>query len=207
MHREMRPLARSNDHLSRARGFASRPEPAAATRSLILGALGVACFVLCGARAVQAFPWSTDMFAGAAVQPLAMAPRVMPSGTLPINGIPNMDLEQMTIGMKNPLKDTPANLAHGKELFMNTCFPCHGENGEGNGPVAHLLQHKPSNLVTGVSKNLPDGYIYGYIRNGGIWMPSYDDAMSSNERWDVIMYVRSLQAKAAEAAKSKVSSR
>jgi len=44
-----------------------------------------------------------------------------------------------------------------------------------------------------VSKNLPDGYIYGYIRNGGIWMPSYNDAMSSNERWQVVVYLRDLQ--------------
>ena len=197
---------RWTDRLSRAREFVLRSENAAAARSLILAALGVACLVLCEARPVLAFPWSIDMFQGAAVQPQEMAPRVMPSGTLPINGLQKMDLEQMAIGMKNPLKATSANLAHGKDLFLNTCLPCHGENAEGNGPVAHLLQHKPSNLLTGVSKNLPDGYIYAYIRNGGIWMPSYADAMSSDERWDVIMYVRSLQAKAAEAA-SKVSSR
>jgi hypothetical protein len=53
--------------------------------------------------------------------------------------------------------------------------------------------HKPANLMTGVSKNLPDGYIYGYIRNGGIWMPSYNDAMSSTERWEVVTYLRNLQ--------------
>jgi hypothetical protein len=60
--------------------------------------------------------------------------------------------------------------------------------------VVHLLLHKPANLMTGVSKNLPDGYIYGYIRNGGIWMPGYSDAMTSNERWQVVVYLRDLQA-------------
>ncbi len=80
-------------------------------------------------------------------------------------------------------------------MFENTCSPCHGVTGAGNGTVAHLLQHPPKNLLTGVSKNLPDGYIYGYIRNGGIWMPSYDDAMNSNERWQVVLYVRELERK------------
>lgn len=207
MHRGTKLLARWIDHLSCLRMSVLRSEKALTPRSLIFAALGGICFIACGARSAGAFPWSTDMFQGAAVQPLEMAPRVMPSGTLPINGIQKMDLEQMTIEMKNPLKETPANLAHGKDLFLNTCQPCHGENADGNGPVAHLLQHKPTNLTTGISKNLPDGYIYGYIRNGGIWMPSYADAMSSDERWDVIMYVRSMQAKAAEAAKNKVSSR
>ena len=47
--------------------------------------------------------------------------------------------------------------------------------------------------LTGVSKDLPDGYLYGTIRNGGIAMPSYADAMSAHERWQVVTFVRSLQ--------------
>ena len=156
------------------------------------------------------------MFRGAAVQPLEVAPRVMPDGTLPVDGIhynihygqpdgmpdaqaiPPMKLELMTVKMQNPLQPTPEVLAHGKELFETDCAPCHGMTGKGDGTVVHLLQHKPANLMTGVSKNLPDGYIYGYIRNGGIWMPSYDDAMSSNERWQVVVYLRSLEKKYGE---------
>ena len=52
--------------------------------------------------------------------------------------------------------------------------------------------------MTGITKNLPDGYIYGYIRDGGIWMPPYDDAMTSNERWQVVVYLRNLQSKYGE---------
>jgi mono/diheme cytochrome c family protein len=161
----------------------------------------------------HAFPWSTDMYRGPQEPPLAIAPRVMPDGVLPIDGIhynahygqpqgipeakadPPMKLELMTVKMHNPLHADSVNLAKGKELFENTCSPCHGVTGAGNGTVAHLLQHPPKNLLTGVSKNLPDGYIYGYIRNGGIWMPSYDDAMNSNERWQVVLYVRELERK------------
>jgi mono/diheme cytochrome c family protein len=164
-----------------------------------------------------AFPWSTDMFRGAAVQPLEIAPRVMPNGTLPINGIhynvhygqpagmPTtaailpMKLELMTVRQQNPLQPTPENLAHGKALFETVCAPCHGEFGKGNGSVVHLLQHKPADLLTGVSTNLPDGYVFGYIRNGGIWMPSYDDAMSSTERWQIVLYMRDLEKKYGEA--------
>jgi S-disulfanyl-L-cysteine oxidoreductase SoxD len=177
--------------------------------------VAVAAVALAPARA-HAFPWSTDMFRGAAVQPLEVAPRVMPEGTLPVDGIhynvhygqpdgmpdaqaiPPMKLELMTVKMQNPLQPTPEVLAHGKELFETDCAPCHGMTGKGDGTVVHLLQHKPANLMTGVSKNLPDGYIYGYIRNGGIWMPSYDDAMSSNERWQVVVYLRSLEKKYGE---------
>src|SRR5690348_10952020 len=125
----------------------------------------------------------------------------MPDGTMPTSGAePPMTREYMTIHEKNPLQPTPENLAHGKELFLNNCAPCHGENGRGIGPVAHLLNTKPKDLVGGLSKNLPDGYIYGTIRDGGIAMPSLDDAMSAHERWDVVMFVRALQQAASSSA-------
>lgn len=165
-----------------------------------LGVAAAAMFIVAGAGAAWCFPWSIDMFRGPAIQPLEVSPRVMPEGTLPVDtGSPPQDLEQATIKAHNPLKPTPENIARGKELFTNTCTPCHGESGHGDGPVAHLLHSHgfdPKNLVTGTSKNLPDGYIYGYIRDGGIHMPSYADAMNSDERWDVVMYVRQLQGQA-----------
>jgi mono/diheme cytochrome c family protein len=155
------------------------------------------------------------MYRGPAIQPLEVAPRVMPDGVLPVDGIhynihygdpaglpganeqglPPMKLEAMTVKMHNPLQPSPDDLQHGANLFAANCSPCHGALGRGDGTVVHLLAHKPADLLTGVSKNLPDGYIYGYIRNGGIWMPGYGDAMSSNERWQVVMYLRQLQAK------------
>jgi mono/diheme cytochrome c family protein len=133
------------------------------------------------------------------VQALSRAPRVMPSGTMPVDrGEPSMSTEQMTVRLKNSLSATPENLARGKALFLTNCAPCHGESGLGNGPVAHLLKDQPKNLVTGQSKDLPDGYLYGVIRNGILLMPSYADAMSSSERWQVVLFVRSLQQSAAQ---------
>jgi len=143
------------------------------------------------------------MYRGDAVQPLSRAPRVMPDETMPVNrGEPPMSLEDMTLKMKNPLTATPANLAHGKDLFVHNCAPCHGVNATGDGPVAYLLHDQPKNLVSGTSKDLPDGYIYGAIRDGILLMPAYGDAMSAHERWDVVMYVRSLQKAGAAAAKT-----
>jgi mono/diheme cytochrome c family protein len=171
-------------------------------------AAAIAMFVVVGANAAWCFPWSIDMYRGPAIQPLELAPRDMPPGTLPIHGLRKMSLEQMTVFLHNPLKPKSANLAHGKMLYDINCAPCHALNGDGNGTVAHLLKahgFSPADLATGVVKNLPDGYIYGYIRNGGIHMPSYDDAMSSNGRWDVVMYVRQLET-TAKTPKSKSAS-
>jgi len=186
----------------------SRIAMRAAQPRLAVMVVAMAAFVIAGASAAWSFPWSIDMFRGPSIQPLEVAPRVMPEGTLPTDtGSPPQDLEQATVKAHNPLKPTAANIAHGKELFTNTCAPCHGASGHGDGPVAHLLHahgFDPKNLVTGVAKNLPDGYIYGYIRDGGIHMPAYADAMNSDERWDVVMYVRQLEA---QADKSKTASK
>ena len=101
--------------------------------------------------------------------------------------------EYMTVHEHNPLSSTPEDIAKGKALFATDCAACHGDSGRGDGPVAHLLKTKPKDLIGGVSKSLPDGYIYGTIRDGGVTMPSYGDAMSEHERWQVVLFVRSLQ--------------
>jgi mono/diheme cytochrome c family protein len=181
------------------------------TRTMFSIAIAAGAVLAIAVPSVHGFPWSIDMFRGPQVSTFTEPPRSMPDGVLPIDGVhynvhygqpagmslepatPPMKLEMMTVKLHNPLQPTAANLASGKERFETNCSPCHGMKGLGNGPVVHLLQHKPANLLTGVSKNLPDGYIYGYIRDGGIWMPSYGEAMSSSERWQVVLYVRELQ--------------
>jgi mono/diheme cytochrome c family protein len=145
------------------------------------------------------FPWSIDMYRGPEVQPYAKAPRVTPADTIPVHGgEPPMSLEQATIKMHNPLESTPENLAKGKEQFTTYCAPCHGDSGQGNGPVAHILAKPPKNLISGTSKDLPDGYIYGAIRDGVLSMPSYAEEMPADQRWQVVMYLRSMQSAAAK---------
>jgi len=155
--------------------------------------LALASFVL-AAPAAWSFPWDIDMYRGATVRPLTEAPRVMPDGTLPTTGgeLP-MTRAEMTANEHNPLQPTPENLEAGKNLYATNCAPCHGDSGRGDGPVAHLLKTKPKDIVNGVSKHLPDGYLYGTIRDGGVTMPAYADAMSAHERWQLVVFVRSLQ--------------
>jgi hypothetical protein len=144
-------------------------------------------------RAV-AFPWSTDMFRGQAVQPLAVPPRVMPSGTLPVHGgEPPISRAQAAGSWHNPLVPSVVHLQHGAALFKINCAPCHGDTGHGSGPVAYQMPVKPPDLTQGQVAERSDGYLAATIRNGGRVMPAYGDAMSSEERWEVVLYMRQLQ--------------
>ncbi len=138
------------------------------------------------------------MFRGASVQPFAAAPRVTPEGTLPTSGgeLP-MPREVAAVALHNPFTPTRKRLDHGKKLFETSCAPCHGTDGKGNGSVRFLLTIPPANLTRAQPTERSDGYIYATIRNGSIVMPGYGDAISPEDRWDVVLYVRWLQGKVA----------
>lgn len=146
------------------------------------------------ARTAFGFPWSTDMYRGDSVQPLAVAPRVMPAGTMPVKGgEPPMPREEAARVLTNPLQPTTEHLQHAQSMFQNTCAPCHGNGGKGDGPVRFQTILPPADLTAGIPTQRSDGFIYGTIRNGGIVMPAYGDATSSDERWELVLYVRALQ--------------
>src|SRR5262249_9686186 len=101
---------------------------------------------------------------------------------------------------KNPAAATPESIAQGKELFMSrkgNCVFCHGETGSGNETNLPKLRRKPANLAD--EKRMPhlcDGEIYWKITRGitGI-MPSYDDPrLTSEDRWNLVNFVRTLSA-------------
>jgi mono/diheme cytochrome c family protein len=164
----------------------------------LCGALALCVLLLAAAQRAGAFPWSIDMFRGESVQAMAQSPRVMPRGTLPIDGEAPMSREVAAATLHNPLKPNAPALAAGKSLFESNCAACHGAGGRGDGTVRFLLRVPPADLTAGVAAQRSDGYIYATIRNGSIVMPSYADAMSPKERWEVVLYLRSLQRRVSE---------
>lgn len=95
-------------------------------------------------------------------------------------------------GLKNPTPSSPASLENGRKIYQINCTPCHGTAGKGDGPVGKYGLPAPS-LLTPEAKGRSDGYIWGMIRNGRGAMPTYN-RIEEMERWDVVNYVRGLQA-------------
>ena len=95
---------------------------------------------------------------------------------------------------------TAESLNRGKWVFQTYCLVCHGENGQGNGPVSVAgggpFPGVPS-LVDPTRPKMTDGAIYGMIveaqRMGRGLMPRYGDKVHGTDRWDLVNYVRNLQ--------------
>lgn len=101
--------------------------------------------------------------------------------------------------INNPLPITEAGLATGKNLYNINCAICHGEKGDGNGYIVRddggVYPVQPAILTNDEFVNASNGRYYHSIMYGKNLMGSYKDKLSYTERWQVIHYIRSLQAK------------
>lgn len=101
----------------------------------------------------------------------------------------------------NPFPITDAGLAVGKNLYDINCGICHGEKGDGNGwlvdekNVNAKYPAQPAIFTTDEFVNASEGRYYHAIIYGKNVMGGYTDKLSYEERWQVIHYIRSLQAK------------
>jgi mono/diheme cytochrome c family protein len=99
----------------------------------------------------------------------------------------------------NPVAADARSLNNGRMQFQINCLPCHGPLGAGDGPVTKF-GFPP--IVIGAGSNaatkLSDGYVFGIIRNGRGLMPTYN-RIEERDRWDLINYLRAIQASASAA--------
>lgn len=137
-------------------------------------------------------PWFSNMADQPSVRPLEEAPRSPVAGTVPLDYPlpPGITYEQANT-LPNPREPNAASRAAGKALYETYCLVCHGPAGAGDGPVVPKFVRPPN--LKGASRGFSDGYIYALITNGRGNMPSYN-RVAPEERWDLINYLRSLQA-------------
>ncbi len=99
----------------------------------------------------------------------------------------------------NPYPITAEGLARGKDLYDVFCGICHGENGDGLGYLARedggKYPAQPANFLLEQFVSASNGRYYHSIMYGKNLMGAYKDKLSFEERWQVIHYIRSLQAK------------
>ncbi len=97
--------------------------------------------------------------------------------------------------LPNPIPPNADSIAAGKVLYLENCVPCHGLTGQGDGPVGITLNPRPADLTQHTAPGVhPDGRLYNWITDGveGSVMPAFGSALSDEERWHVVNYIRTL---------------
>lgn len=95
--------------------------------------------------------------------------------------------------IKNPFNNDETAAAKGKEIFNQICFVCHGLKGDGKGMGAASLNPKPANFLSISVRGESDGAIFWKITEGNLPMASYKDALTENQRWQLVSYIRTLE--------------
>lgn len=93
-------------------------------------------------------------------------------------------------------KFTPTMIAAGKTVYEANCTGCHGVAGNGAGAAAAALNPKPRNFILAQFKyGDKDTDLFKTVTNGiqGSAMPSWKDALTEEQRWSVISYVRTFK--------------
>ena len=149
---------------------------------------------------VAGFPWDKDMVDQPSVKAQESATPAQ-AGSVPVFGgeaLPEaitereqFDGKEAAAGLKNPVPASPESIARGAYLYELNCTVCHGETGVGDGPVGAKFEDKePVDLNDAYTQDQTDGQLFFTLTRGRVAMPYYRDALSHEERWDVINYLR-----------------
>jgi mono/diheme cytochrome c family protein len=109
------------------------------------------------------------------------------------------DIPESYKDLSNPLDATEENIKRGVVIYRAQCSMCHGEKGLGDVPAGKFLNPPASNIaaVAGMPE-ATDGYLFWSISEGGAalrtQMLPFKSTLSEEDRWRVILYMRTLKA-------------
>ena len=124
-----------------------------------------------------------------------------PPGTIVLEG---QSITLQTV--ENPFRDAagnpePAALAEGKVIYSQKCVFCHGDALDSDGIFSNALVPRPADFTdAGTIAQLQESYLFWRIAKGGPglppegkgWnsaMPAWEGTLSSDEIWQVILYL------------------
>lgn len=95
-------------------------------------------------------------------------------------------------GQTNPLGAESA--ADGEKVFKTNCAPCHGAQGNGDGPAGAALDPAPKNLAD-LQVNVGDDYLFWRINTGkpGTSMVAWKGILTDEQIWQIVAFIRTLK--------------
>ncbi len=85
-----------------------------------------------------------------------------------------------------------ADIMRGRQVYLQRCWMCHGDAGQGEGPSGQHLAPAPATFVEGDPTTMPDSDWYWRVSQGigNAAMPQWRLLLSERDRWDAIKYVK-----------------
>jgi len=112
---------------------------------------------------------------------------------------PNATIPEEEKQRKNPVPPSEAALKAAKSIYEDQCANCHGDTGKGDGSDAMMYDPGPADLTDASHVNkLTDGEIYYRITEGRKPMPSFKKRLTDEQRWQLVLLVRSFAAGSAK---------
>lgn len=143
--------------------------------------------------ASSALPFNQDMVGNQLVTGAIMRPKS--PGSVALGSLERrVESYNDALELKNPIAGDERSTVNGKRLFEINCQVCHGrwENGK---HIGNTLQVIPAmDLTIPLYKEKTDGAIFGAVHFGKGLMPAYGWKLSTTEHWDLVNYVRRVQA-------------
>lgn len=98
--------------------------------------------------------------------------------------------------VQSPVAKSEAALASGRASYGEFCANCHGEDGRARTKLAGTLKVRPTDLSNHLMESMKDGEIEWVVRYGlDGRMPAFGTKLNSEQRWELVHYVRLLREK------------
>ena len=99
----------------------------------------------------------------------------------------------------NPLESSESGLKAARAIYLDKCANCHGEAGKGDGHDASLYDPAPSNFTDARRMHgVTDGEMFYKMSEGRKPMPAFKKRLTEQQRWELILLIRSFAGRSAE---------
>jgi mono/diheme cytochrome c family protein len=99
--------------------------------------------------------------------------------------------------VKNPLDPATIDMTEAERLYLVKCGICHGAKLDGNGPLWNggdgPYPAAPKNFLADDMKVMTEGTMFHSVTYGKNLMGSYASQLNTQQRWEVIAYIKMKQ--------------
>jgi len=159
-----------------------------------LAVIAIIAGAIVSAIALFIYHTGPRMYVQPHVRTYQRAAPLLPDGVVPVDAWPPIPSADEAKTLANPIPATEDNRACGKVYYEYYCVFCHGDKGDGNGPVGQSYTPIPTDLRSPKVQAYSDGQVLRSMLLGNGHEPVLDKVVLPEHRWYLVHYVRALGA-------------